>query len=243
MAFRSGKHAYEMGILAAKKRWGDYERNLRLKHNHDPLLKSKLCGYLAGDGCLYIHKERARPHLASKKIAFYPDHIDLAEDFVKTFYIVYGVKPYIKRNKNYFRVDICNKLAYLDLTSITNFGTLTWEVPFKLFKKIVGKREWIRAFFDCEAYVGKNVIQVQSVNKKGLEQVRKLLEEFDIPSKIYSYERRQKNWNTNYILCIMKKKYRLNYLNKIGFLHPKKMQNLRRYLNAGVAQFGTAPDI
>jgi len=31
--------------------------------------------------------------------------------------------------------------------------------------------EWLRAYFDCEGYVGKNVIHIQSVNKKGIEKI------------------------------------------------------------------------
>ena len=148
----------EKGKRAAEKRWADYEKKLKSIHNHNPLLKAKLCGYLAGDGCVCICKEKARPHLKNKRIAFYPDHIDLANDFRETFYKVYGLKPSLEKEKNYYRVRLGSKLAYLDLMSITRFDSLNWNVPFKILLTPEIKKEWIRAFFDCEAYVGKRII-------------------------------------------------------------------------------------
>lgn len=243
MTISKYRNTSKKGKQAIKKRWKDYENKLKSLHNHDPLLKAKLCGYLAGDGCVYIHKERARPHINSKRIAFYPDHIDLAKDFIETFYKIYKIRPHLKKEKNHFDIRICSKLAYWDLVSIAKFKSLNWNIPFKILTTKETKKEWIRSFFDCEAYVGKKMIQIQSINKRGLEQVKSLLKEFSIDSKMYSYERKQKNWNTNYLLCIMKKESRLKYLDIIGFRHPKKLENLKRCLNnAGVAQLGTAPD-
>ena len=92
------------------------------------------------------------------------------------------------------------------------------------------KREWLRAFFDCEAYVGKRVIQLQSVNNRGINQIKDLLNEFKIESKIYGYERKHEKWNKNYILCVMKKASRERFLKEIGFTHARKLEKLRDYL-------------
>lgn len=93
--------------------------------------------------------------------------------------------------------------------------------------------EWLRAYFDCEGYVGKNVIHIQSVNKKGIEKIHELLKEFNIESKIYKYQRKNKNWNTNYLLYILKKESRLNYLKEIGFNHLIKFQKLSKFCRDG----------
>jgi len=77
----------------------------------------------------------------------------------------------------------------------------------------------------------KKQIQLQFVNKKGIEDIKNLLETFNIESKIYSYERKNKNWNTNYILSIMKKNSRITFLNEIGFYNLKKLKKLKEILN------------
>jgi intein/homing endonuclease len=75
-------------------------------------------------------------------------------------------------------------------------------------------------------YVGKTEIRVQSVNKKGLLELQKILLQFQIKSNFYSYERKQKNWKTNYHLAIMRRGSRVKFLKYIGFNHIKKLQKL-----------------
>jgi len=131
----------QKGRSAAEKRWAKYEEELKKLHNHDPLLKSRLCGYLAGDGCVIICKEKARPHLKNKRISFYPDHICLANDFRETFHKVYGVKPSLEKEKNHYRVRLGSKLAYLDLISLAKFDSLGWGIPSKILTTPETKKE------------------------------------------------------------------------------------------------------
>jgi len=103
--------------------------------------------------------------------------------------------------------------------------SLEWTIP-NFCNSKQKKREWLRAFFDCEAHVNKQSICVQSVNKQGLEQIKQCLQEFNINALTYKYERKQKNWNTNYLLFIFRKKDRQRFLKVIGFTHHKKLERL-----------------
>ncbi|MBU3940386.1 MAG: hypothetical protein KKH88_00460 [Nanoarchaeota archaeon] len=227
-----GKKAVNLRWEKHHKKFVDHVNKFKNNINHIEM-KSLLCGYLAGDGSVskYSYPNKSKHY----DIRFYPDKLEVAEIYVRTFLEVYKVKPRIKRDNNYFRVSIKNKIAYLDLTSIMEFGTLSWRVPFSFFINEKAKANWLKGFFDAEAYVGNRMIQLQSVNKGGLEDVKKLLEIFNIESKIYKYERKNKNWNINYLLTIMKKDSRKRFLNEIGFNHKGKLDKLNNLLNAKVA--------
>ena len=201
------------------------------------ILKSKLFGFLAGDGSVLIRKEKKSKVTTHHDIAFYPDHDSLIDVFIHAFTYLYMKKPTIKYRGNHYSLRVSSKQVCLDLLKNAKFGTHTWEVPLDFLDSIECKKEWLRAFFDCESYVGKRQIQLQSVNKKGIFQVKNLLEEFGIESKIYKYERKNKNWSTNYILCIGKKDSRKQFLNKVGFNHRSKLGKLEKQF-ASVTESG-----
>lgn len=201
-------------------------------------LKARIFGYLAGDG--YVSILKGGNGYNYYEINFYPDDYSTLVMFVEAFRVVYRKEPAIYRykNKRIYYVRCRDKKICKELLSIARFKSLEWNIPFKLLKNVKSKKEWLRAFFDCEAHVARKQIQLQSVNFSGLKQVQKLLQHFSIESKIYKYERKNKKWNTNYILCIMKRESRKNYLKKIGFNHSKKKEKLESILKAGMAESG-----
>jgi intein/homing endonuclease len=188
------------------------------------LLKAKILGFLAGDGHVNVRKEG---HAFHHEIEFYPDIEALAQQFILAFNKLYQLKPAIKKCKNYYRIRISNKAACKDLLNTTKFGVLRWCVPRSYFTSSEQEAEWIRAYYDCEAHVEKKRIVLQSVNKKGILEVQRLLKKFDVESRVYKYKRKNKNWNTNYLLFIQKRKSREAFLNNIGFNHPVKLEKLR----------------
>ncbi len=209
------------------------ENNLKKKKSAKYLeLKARVCGYLAGDGSIF-KRRNASLNSFRYDIAFYPDNLEMAESFNQAFYKLYDRRFKIRKHKfkKYYKLKGCHQVAYFDLTKITKFGTHDWRVPFDFLKTNPMKVEWLKAFFDCESYVGKNKIQLQSVNKKGICEIKDLLENLDIEtSKIYKYERKQKNWNTNYLLEIRKKSNLNKYLKLIGFNHSSKKNKLKSQL-------------
>ena len=192
-------------------RWKKEEQklNLHLKRISDSktykIFKSRLFGFLAGDGSVCIRKERKKKYSVHHDISFYPDHPSMIDSFIEAFIYLYLRKPTIRYRGNHYSVRISSKPICLDLLRDSNFGIHKWQVPLNFLDLQESKIEWLRAFFDCEGSILKRQIQVQSVNKKGLLQVKDLLGTLGIESKIYKYKRKNKNWNINYILCIMKK--------------------------------------
>ena len=187
-------------------------------------LQVVLISYLQGDGCICVRYDK--PNVFRYDLAFYPDHISLAIHFVDIYKKLYGRVQRIKNLGNYFSVRVTQKFACKELLGLAKFNSLEWQVPFKMLDTDEKKSRWLKAFFDCEAYVCKKSIVVQSVNKTGILQIKKLLEEFNIQSRFYSYERKQKNWNTNYLLFVSCKKYGRRFLKQIGFTHQLKQKKL-----------------
>ena len=62
-----------------------------------------------------------------------------------------------------------------------------------------------------------------------------MLAEFEIKSKLYSYERKQKSWNTNYMLNVNGRERMLKFQEEIGFNHRLKKTKLKKILDAEVA--------
>ena len=190
------------------------------------LMKARLHGYICGDGSISARRERERSNAVHYEIRFYPDDKNMLEKFMTAYETLYLDTPRVVEEKRYAIVRVTSKVASLDILKEGPFGALDWSLPSSLFTNTANKIEWLRAFFDSEAHVGK-AIQVQSVNEKGLLGVQRLLAEFGILSRMYTYERRQAAWNTNYLLVLTHKKERTKFLNKIGFYHAKKQEKLR----------------
>lgn len=196
-----------------------------------PHLKARIVGYLMGDGSVTVRKENNRH--AHHTLCFYPDDDEMLRSFLFAFQKIYAFLPTVKKLPHHYAVRADSKAAILDLLTESSFRSLEWHIPTSVLSSETTQREWLRAFYDCEGYVGKKVIAVQSVNKNGLLQVQNLLNEFGIQSRLYQYNRKQKNWNINYLLYIMKKASRITFLSRIGFNHKRKRDKLKLY--AGVA--------
>ncbi|MBI2507550.1 LAGLIDADG family homing endonuclease [Candidatus Woesearchaeota archaeon] len=87
------------------------------------------------------------------------------------------------------------------------------------------KIEWLKAFFDDEAHVSKTKkrIVLNIVNKKGLIQIQKLLDDLNIESRIHGpYKYKQYK---SYHLKIYGNSIR-RYFSRIGFNEPNKQKDL-----------------
>jgi intein/homing endonuclease len=81
--------------------------------------------------------------------------------------------------------------------------------------------------FDSDSYVGNKYVRLKTVNKEGLESVKKLLGEFGIEtSRLYSYSPQNRKWNTSYILDIRKIESLNKFSQVIGFNHALKKERL-----------------
>ncbi len=191
-------------------------------------LRARLNGYLCGDGSVMLRRERGQYERGD--ISFYPDHLSLIAPYSECLDVLYNKKPNIAKKHNYYQVRVSSICAVRHILSEGIFTAKGWRVPEWVMQNKWCSREWLRAFYDCEGYVGQRRIHLQCVNKKGMDQIREMLGGFDIETRKYVYERKNKNWNTNYHLGIFKKESRYNFLNTIGLNHKEKLRKL-------VAQF------
>lgn len=213
-------------ILAARSRWNKVhiKEEQYIKNHHNIHLKARIFGYIAGDGNISIRvSQGGKEH---HDIRFFPDHESLIKVFCEAFKKVYNREPIIKTDKKFYRLRVYSKPIVLDMLKYAKFGLHKWTVP-SFLKDKKSKIEWIRAFFDAEAYVGPTHIKVHSVNQTGLSQIKNMLwEDFEIKSKIYSYIPKNINHSTQYLLLIMSKEMRKKYLKEIGFFHKLKKDKL-----------------
>lgn len=223
---------YKLGKIGAKAHWKKYHQPIRehINKKHGQLFseKARVLGFLMGDGSV---SELKYPFTTNQHydISFYPDNFEVAKIFLKDFEKLYLKKPTVRKEEKYYRIRVSSKPAWEDLTKIANFSSLSWEFP-QLINSKKGKIEWLRAMFDCEAYVGKKVIQFQSVSKKGISSIKDVLKSLGVDSKIYKYKRKNIKWNLNYILVISKIENLSRYRDLIGFNHLLKQEKLSNLL-------------
>jgi hypothetical protein len=195
-----------------------------INNKHNQLLKEKarLIGFIMGDGSI---TSLGKPlSLQNHVVSFYPDDKRMLDLFLSDFEKLYLKKPTVKFLGKYYSVRVNSKPACEDLRSYGKFSSLNWEFPERL-KSQEEKIEWLKAIFDCEAYVCNQNITIQSVSKKGINSIKRLLDGLKITSKIYTYQRKNRNWNLNYILSISKRSI-LDYKKIIGFNNSKKQSKL-----------------
>ena len=232
----------ELSKIGLKSRWEKYHNPVKehIKDKHLKLKKEKarLIGFLMGDGSLTSMKnyQNGKHH----DIRFYPDDSKMLKLFLDDFNKLYLKKPAFRKLKKYYIVHVSSKPAWEDLMSISKFESLYWEFP-KILQSKGEKIEWIKAIFDCEAYVypSKSRISFQTVSKRGVESIKELLNEFGITSKVYSYKRKNPNWNINYLLFINGKENVKKFYKVIGFNHSKKQEKLKRICQCARAVNGT----
>jgi len=204
------------------------ERNQILNTEKANVLKAMICGFLAGDGSVQVRKEKSFYHY---QLDFFPDDKLMMEKYINAIKKVYRKTPSIRLRDNVFHVRKTSKTIVTDLLKLACFDTQTWSIPDKILNNKETKAAWLNAFFSAEAYVNKNSIRIQIVNKKGINDISKLLDYFEIKHRTYEYLPKKENYSKVYILTITQKNERRKFYKKIGFWHEKKNTVLRATLN------------
>ena len=185
-----------------------------MKFNKD---LSAIHGYLCGDG--YVVTNPLTQKHKYYHIGFRNTNEILLKDFQNRFKRVFKIKPIIYGA----RCIIHSKELYYKLTNDYSYYSHEWVLP-NLSKNNL--RYWLRAFFDCEAWVYNKKrkdrhIGLDSVNHNGLLQIQNALKIFKIESKI----KMRKNRNISR-LYIFGKNNLIRYAEEIEFLHPNKNKKL-----------------
>ena len=175
--------------------------------------------YLCSDGYVV----RNLPHQKHKyyRIGLRNQNLVLLTDFQQAFKREFSAVPKIRPGQ---RSELCSKKLYFQLTEKESFYCHEWNMP-ELSKK--NMCAWIRACFDCEAWVelqhAKNrSIRIELSHLPGLCQVKDALLKLGIPtSKI-----RKKKDKEGYEFSIFGKENLIKYRKMIGFIHPDKKRRL-----------------
>lgn len=212
-----------IGKIGIKKRWEKEHSKVRVAEGISPE-KAAIHAYLCGDGFIKVRTDKwAAGH---HDIRIWPDNRELAEFIVNLFKKEFNIEPKIRNLHNHFRVEIGNKPAFLNLIKLGNYSTTGWKIPKNLSKCAL--KEWIKAFFDCEANVDLNnkVIALKSINFEGLREIREKLLLFNIESKLYGPYQPRNEKHSKYGILVIKGKNIEQYRKLINFNHPDKKEKL-----------------
>lgn len=189
--------------------------------------KAILCGFISGDGSL---QRRKVGKYVRYQLDFFPDDNIMLKKYVLAMNYIYDKNPSIFKKKNFDAVRITSKVLSQDLMKLSNFGLKKWEIPDWILKNKKYIVLWLKAFFSAEAYVGKNSIKIQTVNEKGMLQIKYCLLKLNIDCNYYSYEPKKHTYSSVRIIIIAKKLARERYFEKIGFFHGAKTNKLKESL-------------
>ncbi|MBN1386509.1 hypothetical protein JW968_06065 [Candidatus Woesearchaeota archaeon] len=210
------------------KRIHERERRIIGQTDQHTIMKSALCGFLAGDGSVQIRKEKDFLH---HQLDFFPDDPLMLRKYCEFLYSVYKKRPKIKQVNGFSTVRVSSKTIVKDLIQHADFGLYTWNFPEKLFKVEGAKEAWVNAFFASEAYIGPQSIKVQTVNHNSMRRLSILLDSMGIENRYYEYAPKNQNHNLVAIIHINKKKAKYVFATKIGIWHSKKQNALRKALD------------
>lgn len=196
---------------------------------------ARIHAHISGDG--YIQKTKSK---RSKKELLEHPRINITRD---RYYVRYvnmekiSVKQFIKDVKEVFNrkvvklrkheYEVCGKWIYNILKENGALKSDEWFIPHIIMNSNqIVKKEWLKAFFDDEGHVSRSAIYLKIVNKKGIMQVKKLLEEFKIKTRLYKPIIPQNpNYSISYRIGILGENI-VKFSKYINFSYPKKKKQL-----------------
>lgn len=192
--------------------------------------------HICGDGNLYIKTERRSPANVRTSRSTKPfkryvleytnTNLALLENF-KQLINRSSPETYVGWTKHKNRIQVRTRPLF-DFFKVNGCGkSAEWWIPDEIINNPALRRGWLRAFFDDEGTIDKSKIRAYSVNKKGIVQVKKMLELEDLRVKLRDYPSPDYSTGHMYRIDIMAESY--EQFKKIGFTHSKKAQKYLEY--------------
>jgi len=187
---------------------------------------ARIHAHICGDGCMYSYRDkdtygywakyRKNPVRTRYVIDYSNNNEDLLKEFQNDMYEIFGVKGK-KIYKNAIKVN--SKRIWEFLRKMGAGNSYNWNIPKEIrngSKEV--QKNWIRAFFDDEAYFNdKGRIRVKCINKEGLKQIIEMLRKF-VPCHLTP----KKGFYWGKTVCVnINKKDAPKFFSKIGSIRYK----------------------
>ena len=182
--------------------------------------EARIVAHVCGDGSLFQSTEKTLQIVRGRKYKqlrkrYYIDYCNydqgLLDEFARDLLTVYGISS--RRTKDSVRTK--SKRVFDRIRQLGCGQTYDWYVSKEVFNSSKDcKRAWLRAFFDDECTVSNNprrYVKIKSMNKKGLKQVGKLLDEFSI-----QYRFTGPNCDNSFYLTISRAEFIRKFAEEIG---------------------------
>ncbi|MBI2101672.1 hypothetical protein HYT53_03590 [Candidatus Woesearchaeota archaeon] len=201
-------------------------KNLKNGFEKLTIAKSRIIAHLIGDGSVYRSNH-------DYNIKYELKDLESLNYFERDMSSVYGLKLTKGLKESGFTgkpvpfLRLRSKLAYEDLLKYSTYKSKDWKIKSKILQSSNQiKKEFLKAFFDDEGSVvpegRKGVIKLYSINKEVLQQIQKMLSDFDVDSQLGSGYGAKRNV---YALLI---KDLAKFRKKIGFNLARKQSKLNK---------------
>lgn len=153
-------------------------------HNRITENKAYVIGSCLGDNIgnlnIFVGKKRQQTYCVGVNCGI---DKDFAITFKKNIETEYKVKPNIIKKKKSWIVYTYSKNIWYDVRKYVVLGSKEWLIKESLFNDKIKKNiitKLLQGFFDAEGVIFDGGIKIECVNKKGLKQIKKLLNELKI---------------------------------------------------------------
>lgn len=182
---------------------------------------ARFIAHVQADGCFSRERNYFR---------YFNKDLDLIKDFVDSVKMGFSLTCNLSyKGRTCYQIGFRNK-SLAPLLGKVSFQSKNWIIPnFILKGSDLIKCSYLQAFFDDESCVTfrkrkegyDRSIRLQSINKKGLVQLKQVLESLKISSKLYGPIREK-----YYEIKIMKRMDLTEFNNKISFVNKSKKEKL-----------------
>lgn len=206
--------------------------------------KAYLLGFMAGDGNVSVSTDGGAQVSANCGQVSDPANRVLADLIAGLLAEIYDVPAKVREERRvnqegrepYWQPIVYRRAVAEDLLSYGGIGTYDWEVPRAVARKARLFRAWLSGFSDAEGCVrndcerGSRYVSLSSVNRAGLEQVRRLLE--DLLKIRCSWSTNDKRAGTlpEHKLLVCNRRSLERFAEQVGFRHPGKAARLAEAL-------------
>ena len=182
-------------------------------------------GYLCSDG--YVIRNPPQQKQKYYHIGLRNTNKVLLKDFQSKFKEYFNIEPHIAKDG---RCRIGSKEIYNFLTRKYSYYCHEWELPKMPKTKL---KLWLRAFFDAEGWVEcqqakSRAVRIECAHLEGLKSVKAALERFFIDVSSIKKKKDRNSWKINICDLDDLKIFR----KEIGFLHPRKANDLDMVINS-----------